>query len=267
MAEASKKKKKNIKDAENPRTYTQQSARAIFQDKPNRTELRNMLVAIVKNTKKVSRKDAETMDFTSLLRYVAASRESSNVTLQTNVRKWFYTTFHARGVPYRLVLDGPSNKVFNLFPHQVDAVKKLQTLSYEKRTNQGFLRQAEQTKGVILVMQMGLGKTLVSMTHAMMLPDKRGMPALVVCGKSVLNMWQRESFDKFLEPGRCKVLYLHPSVVLGHEKHASLAAETRAAKKFIEGLTVEKLKKYDFVVTTYDMVVQTWSKLMEEKTP
>ena len=245
------------------RPYAQQSTRAIYEGKPNQKELKNIVTAIVSNTKQVSTTDAGKIDFTSLLRFVAASKEAGT-TIKANVKRWFFEKFHARGVPYRLTLNKHSKVLFKLFPHQVEAVKKLQDLSYNKRTNQGDLRRAENTKGVILVMQMGLGKTLVSLTHAMMLPDKRGMPALVVCGKSVLNMWQRESFDKFLEPGRCKVLYLHPSVVVSHEDHLSLAAEERAAKKFIAGLTVEKLKEYDFVVTTYDMVVQTWSKLMEE---
>ena len=67
MEEEKKKKKK-------PRTYAQQSSSAIYDGKPNRTELRNIVMAIISDPKQVSTTDAGKIDFTSLLRFVAASK-------------------------------------------------------------------------------------------------------------------------------------------------------------------------------------------------
>lgn len=135
------------------------------------------------------------------------------------VKDSIYELLGVRGVPF-----SPSFK--GLLPHQ-DSV-----LSWMKQRED--IHSPYNIKGAILCLKMGLGKTLISLTHLMSSP-KGEYPTLVVCSKTVMNVWKDE-IEKFF--GRnIKVLFFH-ELFMGQE---------------IKHINREALKKYDVIVTTYDV--------------
>lgn len=130
----------------------------------------------------------------------------------------------------------PFRPGFRLLPHQIECL--------------GWMRQREAMnqkgiKGGIVRFNMGLGKT--AMAYSLSLTSAaEEWPTLVVCSKTVLNTW-REEHLKFFGALNVKV-FLFNKTYLGPK---------------MNDVTLEVLKDYDFVVTTYDTCMSVCRKCPE----
>lgn len=128
-----------------------------------------------------------------------------------------------------------NDKVITLFPHQV------KTLEFMRERESLNSETIHNLTGGILCLEMGLGKTLIAITHSITSirppsgEEDRGFPTLVVCGKTLMSEWMTSGFEKFFG-GEVKVLYFHDSFTPG-----------------IKDLTRKDILEYDFVITTYDV--------------
>ena len=122
----------------------------------------------------------------------------------------------------------PVGDAYSLFDYQIDALE--------------WMRMREQTPhlgivGGIICMEMGMGKTLIGLLHT--LSQQKGVgPTIIVASKTVMIEWKIHGVDKFLK--YCNVLYLHPDFM---------------TKSAITNLSVDVLKTYDVVITTYDICI------------
>lgn len=98
--------------------------------------------------------------------------------------------------------------------------------------------------GGILNLKQGLGKTITALTLIKTQAPymKRNAPSLVVCSKSILERW-KEELEKFFDDGSFYVF--HSS----HNRRADL-----------NKITYEEISKYDFILTTYDVVSRAGTK-------
>lgn len=138
------------------------------------------------------------------------------------------------------------NPGYVIYPHQTKALAWMK--SREKKNHYGI-------KGGMLSLTMGLGKTLIAILSVLfnkadiIRNDKNAIvfPALIVCSKTLLTHWKLD-IEKFFGD-RLRVLYFH--------------------KKFIgdqiEEIDREDLMKYDLVITTYNLVLDTFKKREYEK--
>ena len=129
-------------------------------------------------------------------------------------------------------------KGFSLYPHQIKAVKWMEVI---ESFGLPVGKPRYGMRGGILALGLGLGKTLSTIVHSLLHPlesDQDGKaPVLVVCSKTVMYEW-REQFIKFFgtEVG---VLFYH-SEILGRKEFLNLSRE--------------EMCKYQFLVTTYDVL-------------
>ncbi len=129
------------------------------------------------------------------------------------------------------------NIIYRLYPHQVKA------LTFMRERENTDLQSVYNICGGLIKMQMGLGKTLIAITHSLISPrpvcteevGEKGFPTLIVVSKTVMIEWKIQGFKKFFGD-RVKVLYLHVDY-LGND---------------LDKITRKRIVKYDFVVTTYD---------------
>lgn len=128
-------------------------------------------------------------------------------------------------------------KRFKLFPHQTKALIFMKEREKMAGRHYGL-------RGGILKMDMGMGKTLTALTHALISPrpsyDEKhggdGFPTLIIASKTVMIEWKTNGIERFFDR-RVKVLYLHRDYI----------------GNGIETVTRAQVVKYDFVITTYDM--------------
>ena len=134
----------------------------------------------------------------------------------------------------------PLNGKYRLYPHQCEAFAFMRS-----RENTPF-SQTHGIRGGILLMTMGLGKSLTALAYSIIAPrpphpsekhGENGYPTLIVASKTVMGEWKTQAFEKFFG-GKLKVLYLHKDFT---------------PLKEIDELTREQIVQYDFVVTTYDV--------------
>ena len=139
-----------------------------------------------------------------------------------------------------------------LLPHQLRALKAIQQVARKH-----LVAPNHDLCGSLAVLRMGLGKTVMAMAHAFMLPrppdygtvhGTSGFPTLVVASKTVMTMWQLDGFEKFMVPGAVRVLYLHKDWM---------------SKAEIDALDRRTVCSYDVVVTTYDVVRNLAAKFPE----
>ena len=138
---------------------------------------------------------------------------------------------------------------YRLKPHQINCLKWM--TSRESINQSGII-------GGILRLEQGLGKTLTAIAYSLISP--RGFyPTLVIASKTVMHEWKREGFEKFFGPNlqlnkdgsqECimpinegvKVLYLHSDFL----------------KRSINYISRQTILQFDFVVTTYDVVLASY---------
>jgi SNF2 family DNA or RNA helicase len=145
---------------------------------------------------------------------------------------------NVHGAPIKLKF---GNRTVKLFTHQLKALRFLCQCDAQFLKDPGFTHGLH---GTILVLKMGLGKTLSAMVYAHMLPQapvqpKSKFPTIVVASKTVMCMWEQDGFCKFFDD-HVRVLYLHKDWMTKNE---------------INSLNRARITSYDFVVTTYDVVL------------
>jgi len=177
-------------------------------------------------------------DPTAVLRVAALQHENGDVVFPQFVRD-VIRMYKMGGVPLKLTFPGKTDPI-RLFTHQLKALRFLRHCNSQFSTDPGFMRGLH---GAILVLKMGLGKTLIAMTYAMMLLpgiDLPRFPTLVVASKTVMCMWEQDGFQKFFDENRVKVLYVHSDWMTKDE---------------MDSLDRDTIMQYDFVVTTYDVIL------------
>jgi SNF2 family DNA or RNA helicase len=137
------------------------------------------------------------------------------------------------------ILNNIDEKIkINLYPHQDKAIAFMRSReSIDPRLIYGI-------RGGIIKMEMGLGKTLCSITYSLISSREKckekhgenGFPTLIIASKTVMMEWKSEGFEKFFG-NNVKVLYLHKDYI----------------NSDINTITRQQVVKYDFVITTYDV--------------
>lgn len=128
----------------------------------------------------------------------------------------------------------PFKNNYNLYDYQIDTIKWMK----EREKNKSF----NGIKGGILCLEMGLGKTLISVGHVLTSP-KEEWPCLVVVSKTLLNEWKIACIEKFFPIGSVKVLYLHKDFM----------CDEKNDKIKIKDINRDYIKTRDFVITTYEV--------------
>lgn len=208
-----------------------------FQPYLDALECPTLAAKILSGTPVGSRSEIKQADPTAVIR-VAALRSAGGQFVFPQFAQDLATLHHINGAPLKLMLSG---KPLKLFTHQLKALRFLRNCDSQWRANP---RHMQGLHGAILVLKMGLGKTLTSMVYACMLrrslvQEPVAFPALVLASKTVMCMWEQDGFRKFFDP-TVRVLYLHKNWM---------------RKSDIDALTRDKILTYDFVVTTYDVVL------------
>jgi SNF2 family DNA or RNA helicase len=192
-------------------------------------------------SKKLTKSLLEKEEFTSILR-LASLKDKAGDPLFPQVHSIITQEMGYRPLPIKLYLKDKT-KALELHKHQVLVIKHM--ISKEKDSGS---EKAYGLVGSILNLEMGLGKTLLSITESLIAPrpsyegdafSTKGYPTLVIASKIVMNEWKTEGFQKFFGD-KVKVLYYHKS---------------RLSPKAYDSISREQIVEYDFVITTYDAVV------------
>lgn len=95
-------------------------------------------------------------------------------------------------------------------------------------------------KGGIVSILMGGGKTFTSLAHIAreQMDNKEEFPTIIVVSKTVMLEWKIQ-IEKFIK--KIKVLYFHKNFI----------------KDGVDSITCEEIKKYNIVITTYDIILRT----------
>lgn len=164
-----------------------------------------------------SREELLDIDFTELVRLATHPMMS----------EFILANFGLRGLP----LLPP----YSLYPYQVDALTWLKDReSLDPDSVSGI-------RGGIVYMNMGLGKSLLSLSHCLTSP-RGDYPTLVVVSKTVMYVWRQE-IEKFFGD-HIRVMYFHKDFM----------------GKDINSVTRDSLCDYDIVITTYDLCLSTCRK-------
>jgi len=132
-----------------------------------------------------------------------------------------------------------TQNIVTLKPHQLAAME--------------FMRKRESLAGKvgsfglcggILHMKMGLMKTLTSISHSIITPKITDSPTLIIASKTIMTEWKNDGFKKFFGKN-IKVMYFHPD---------------NMGQSYLS-TTCDDMKKFAFVVTTYDITSRASEKL------
>lgn len=130
----------------------------------------------------------------------------------------------------------------NIVPLSINPITKKQyfIFDYQIETIRWMMkREKEEIHGVrggICGLAMGLGKTNTVITLSIIKYQRSQKPTLVITEKILMNEWKL-NFEKFYP--NIKVLYLHKDFMTENQ---------------MDNLREENIKKYLFIVTTYDFV-------------
>ncbi len=204
--------------------------------------------------KYLTKEELDQCEFTTIMR-LASSKQNDSY-LYPSLVKNIYDCYGYNPLPMKTFSD--KNTPIFLFNHQIKAVKWIHERELLFQKNDPTLKGL---CGSLLYLQMGLGKTLISVCHSLMMPKTMydpltynisdsnptiSFPSLIVASKTVMVSWKRDCFDKFFNG--VKVLYLHSDHI---------------SKKTIQNLSKKDMIKYDFVITTYDFILDA-SKLNDD---
>ena len=129
------------------------------------------------------------------------------------------------------------NEGYNLYEYQKEILSwmEMREASYSSDKPRSMRNGYQGIRGGILMAEMGLGKTLISMVH--ILRCKQDKPTLVISSKTIMTVWRKENAKLF--NNSISILYIHASCMKAKE---------------IKNLSIEKFITYDIVMTTYHMI-------------
>ncbi len=127
---------------------------------------------------------------------------------------------------------------YSLYDHQLKTISWM--LRRESENHQGIY-------GGVVGLEMGLGKTLTSISLCLMKYKSSQAPTLIVTTKTVMSEW-KQNIEKFYG-NRLNVIYFHKDYL----------------KNNIHLLTRKDLKKVHFVVTTYEYATSVCGKGFMER--
>ena len=173
----------------------------------------------------------------------------ANDDIVCDLKRQAYALLNDEPEPYEIVDVLVEDKTFvhpteflrdgiTLFDHQMDALNfmnECEECKFEKIcTDPGDGNHG--IKGGLLNLQMGMGKTLISLLYCLCTRQNSYYPSLVVTKKSLVTEW-KENVENLLKPEFAeRVYYLHSSINVD-----------------LSSLTTENIDKYDIIVTTYDV--------------
>lgn len=203
------------------------------------------LICLIKKGASLSYDQIKKADLTAILR-IASLKGDDGDPLYPEVVKSLLLHMDLRCLPIKLdtynQLTGEKKPVV-LFEHQISSINYIRK---REKMSANSSPELHGLRGSIIKLEMGLGKTLTAITASLIAPrpsylsknGEKGFPTLIIASKTVVNMWKRDGFEKFFTSD-VKVLYFHPSFIL---------------PLVVKNMGREQIVKYDFVVTTYDMV-------------
>jgi SNF2 family DNA or RNA helicase len=179
-----------------------------------------------------------------------------------SLQDFFLNKFNIRGVPLKKYLSNDNSSLerndsqrveIKLWDHQIRAInfmKNKERVVYE-RINKSLSTtndddESDEWNGIrggIICMEMGLGKSLVSLVHVLSSP-KSETPTLIIASKSVINEWKKSGVEKFFGK-KVNVLFFHPDYI---------------SSSFIADQSCETIKQYEIVFTTYDICLSAFKK-------
>ena len=148
-------------------------------------------------------------------------------TINSYTKKFVYEHFAIEWIPMK--------NGHTFFPHQIEIIQWMRKTAY-RETKHSLC-------GGIVCLEMGLGKTLISLSWALMRPQKTN-PVLIVCDKSAITVWKSE-IEKFFGLHRVSVLFYHTDLMTSSE---------------FKKISYSLVKDYDFVITTYEVLIRAVSK-------
>jgi len=121
--------------------------------------------------------------------------------------------------------------------YQIEAIKWMVEREKPSTSNLGI-------SGGLLCMKMGLGKCLTAMQHSIVAQNtnNEGFPTLFIASKTVMYEWKKECIEKFYT--NINALYLHKDFI-GDK---------------VNTITANEIRKYNIVITTYDLCLSTCKK-------
>lgn len=104
--------------------------------------------------------------------------------------------------------------------------------------------EVDSLKGGIVSIAMGGGKTFTALTHITreQMDNKEEFPSLIIVSKTVMLEWKLQ-IEKFIK--KINVLYFHKDFI----------------KDGVDVITCEEIKKYNIILTTYDMILRSSNKV------
>lgn len=142
-----------------------------------------------------------------------------------------WNTLSIRSVPIRWGINKKGEKLkepYRIRPYQQQVINWMREQEMHAPDKNGI-------RGGIVSLKMGLGKSLISLVHSLS-SEKGEYPTLIVASKTMVYEWKTECVEKFFG-NRIKVLYLHKDII---------------GKMEMDNVDREHIKKYDFVITSYD---------------
>ena len=233
------------------------------------------LIEMIQSHKNIAKSTLAACDFTALLR-IASLRNENDTYLYPVLVEGIQKGLGVRPLPIKMFTYNALTKEkspITFFDHQIGAIEHIRkreemavttNIVGTNNNNSGvsclhdtpsnainILPYCNSTniyglRGSIVKLEMGLGKTLTAIAASLLAPKpsydtphgEKGFPTLIVASKMVMIMWKRDGFNKFFRDD-VKVLYFHP-----------IFMNTNA----INTLSRKEIVKYDFVVTSYDIV-------------
>jgi SNF2 family DNA or RNA helicase len=127
---------------------------------------------------------------------------------------------------------------WNINPHQIDAIKWMYEREKEPYMN---------IYGGIAHLEMGLGKTLISVVFSLM-RERGRYPTLVVCTKTLLSNWKMDLVKFFGEK------WVQDNVLILHGEFCKL-----------NSIKMKHLREKELVITAYPSCAGAWSSIKEKE--
>jgi SNF2 family DNA or RNA helicase len=125
---------------------------------------------------------------------------------------------------------------------------QIECLDWMRNIENNAYSEFDSLKGGLVCISMGGGKTFTALAHITreQNDNKEEFPTLIVASKTVILEWKTQ-IEKFIK--KVSVLFFHKDFI----------------KDGVNSITAEEIKKYNIVLTTYDMILGACRKLDASK--